>query len=51
MEDLVILPNNNNKIEFITITSTGNGTDFGDLTATIYSNDSFVSDAHGGLSQ
>ena len=45
------LNNATNKIEFITIASTGNGTDFGDLTAAIYSNDSFVSDAHGGLAQ
>ena len=45
------LNNATNKIEFITITSTGNATDFGDLTAAIYSNDSFISDAHGGLAQ
>ena len=43
------LNNATNKIEFITIATTGNASDFGDLTAAIYSNDSFVSDAHGGL--
>ena len=45
------LNNATNKIEFITIASTGDATDFGDLTASIYSNGSFVSDSHGGLAQ
>ena len=45
------LNNATNKIEFITIATTGNGSDFGDLTASIYSNGSFVSDSHGGLAQ
>ena len=45
------LNNATNKIEFFTIASTGNAADFGDLTASIYSNGSFVSDSHGGLAQ
>ena len=45
------LNNATTRIEYFTIASTGDGTDFGDLTAAIYSNGSFVSDSHGGLAQ
>ena len=45
------LNNATTRIEFITISSTGDGTDFGDLTTASYSNGCFVSDAHGGLAQ
>ena len=41
--------NNRNIIDFITIASTGNAQDFGDLTVVRRSSDSGGSDAHGGL--
>jgi len=38
-----------NEIEYITIASTGDATDFGDLTVTVTRGQGTASNAHGGL--
>jgi hypothetical protein len=40
---------NTNAMEYVTIQSTGNGKDFGDLNTTNLSNAGSTSDSHGGL--
>ena len=40
---------NQNNIDFITIASTGNGTDFGDMTTKVFSSSQNIADAHGGI--
>ena len=48
-----ITPSNNNTLQFVTISTTGNATDFGDMTVADGGNQGLaaVSDVNGGLAQ